>query len=263
MAEKRVCIGGCRYTEHMTPHSPETLSIEPHVEPHSRQFGPIIHDIVYGGNDGIVTTFAVVAGTVGAGLPPYVIIILGLANLVGDGISMAAGAFLSLKSELDAYKRTRAEEAQEIEDHAEVERLEVEVAFAKQGVQGEDLKQLTRILTSNRELWVETMMREEHGLMREASGRPVLHSFVTFSSFLFFGALPLLPYFLGFGGGHQFAIALISVLAALTILGVTRSLVTRQRLIIGTFEVLLVGCVSTGVAYIIGVLLKGVAGVAL
>ncbi len=229
-----------------------------HEEPHSRQLGPIIQDIVYGGNDGIITTFAVVAGTVGAGLPPYIIIILGLANLVGDGISMAAGAYLSLKSAHDQYVRTRAEEEEEIDQYPEHERQEVAEAFEKQGIKGEDLKSLTRILTSNRDVWVETMMREEHGLMRETSSQPMLHGVVTFCAFAVFGSIPLLPYFFGFGGAHQFAIALGSVFIALTLLGITRSVVTRRRLVGGALEILIVGFVSTGVAYAIGVFLRGI-----
>lgn len=234
-------------------------AVEPHEEHHGSQLGPFIQDIVYGGNDGIVTTFAIVAGTVGAEMPSYVIVILGLANLIGDGFSMAAGAFLSLRSELDHYKRIRREEEEEIDEHPEVERQEVREAFGKHGVTGEALEHLTRILTSNRTLWVETMMREEHGLMREATARPMLHAIVTFLAFVFFGSVPLLPYVLGFGGARQFGVAIISVTCALFALGFTRSYVTRQRLIRGPLEILAVGFVSTGTAYLIGVLLKGIA----
>ena len=83
-------------------------------ELHGSTLGPFIQDVIYGGNDGIVTTFAVVAGTVGAGMPHYIVIILGIANLLADGTSMATGAFLSLKSERDQYHRIRKEELEEI-----------------------------------------------------------------------------------------------------------------------------------------------------
>src|SRR3989338_8244680 len=84
-------------------------------EIHGHKLGPYIQDIVYGGHDGIITTFAVVAGTAGADLPHYIVIILGLANLFADAVSMGAGAFLSLKSELDHYFRLQKEELQEID----------------------------------------------------------------------------------------------------------------------------------------------------
>ena len=79
-------------------------------ESHGSTLGPYIHDIVYGAHDGIVTTFAVVAGTAGAGLSTGVVIILGVANLLADGVSMGAGAFLSLRSERDQYHRLLKEE---------------------------------------------------------------------------------------------------------------------------------------------------------
>ncbi len=233
-----------------------------HDESHGLRLGSFVQDIVYGGNDGIVTTFAIVAGTVGAAMPTYVIVILGLANLVGDGMSMASGAYLSLKAERDQYRRIRREEEEEIDSHPEAEREEVREAFQKQGIVGESLDALTAILTSNRTLWVETMMREEHGLLRQTTDRPLLHAVVTFLSFVLFGSIPLLPYVLGFGGVHQFLVAVLSVFAALFLLGITRSIVTNARRIRGIVEILLVGFLSTGVAYAIGVLLKGLTGAA-
>lgn len=228
-------------------------------ERHGNRLGPFIHDIVYGGNDGIVTTFAVVAGTVGADLPAYIIIILGLANLLGDGISMAAGAYLSLKSELDQYERLSREERQEIRDHPELEREEVREAYAAKGLSGTALDAMVRHTTENEELWVETMMREEHGLLRESSARPMLHGFMTFCSFAVFGSIPLLPYIFGNGGTYRFPVAIVSTFTALAVLGFTRSFVTQQRRLRGTLEILAIGAVSTGAAYVVGVLLRHVA----
>lgn len=242
-------------------HHPNTIGH--HQERHGLYFGSFIQDIVYGGNDGIVTTFAIVAGTVGAAMPTYVIIILGLANLIGDGFSMASGAYLSIKAERDQYRRIRMEEELEIDEHPEAEREEVREAFEKRGIVGGDLSALTKILTSSREIWVETMMREEHGLMQETTDRPMFHAMITFVSFVIFGSIPLLPYVLGFGGAHQFLVAIVSVFSALLLLGITRSIVTQERLIRGTIEILLVGFLSTGVAYLIGVLLKGLTTVVL
>ena len=233
------------------------------AEKHGRRLGPFIHDVVYGGNDGIITTFAIVAGTVGADMPVYIIVILGIANLIGDGISMAAGSYLSLKSELDQYERISAEEDREIEDHPEIEREEVKEAFAAKGIAGKDLADLTRILTGNRRLWVETMMHHEHGLVRESSANPRAHAFATFVAFVIFGAVPLLPYVFLAETGSRFLIAALSAFGSLSLLGITRSYVTRQRLLTGTLEVLLVGAAGAGAAYAIGALLKGFTGFAL
>ncbi len=231
-------------------------------ETHGHSLGPYIHNIVYGGNDGIVTTFAVVAGTVGAGLPSYVVIILGLANLFADGVSMAAGAYLSLKSERDQYERLRKEELKEIDDHPALERAEVQGFLQALGFQGQNLEGAVAVLTGNRDVWANFMMSEEHGLKKQASAKPLMHGLATFLSFLLFGAIPLLPYVLPVLG-QGFVFASFSTLLAMLFLGILRSIVTRERLLQGALEVVGVGLATAVIAYSIGILLRGLVGTAL
>jgi VIT1/CCC1 family predicted Fe2+/Mn2+ transporter len=228
-------------------------------EIHGRALGPYITPIVYGGNDGIVTTFAVVAGTIGAGLPGYIVIILGLANLFADGCSMAAGAFLSLRSERDRYDKIRKEELQEIEDHPDLEREEVRIAFQKKGITGGDLDTIVRTLTADKDVWADTMMVEEHGMTPDDDAKPWLHSLVTLLSFVFFGSIPLLPYIIPVFD-QNFLLATTSTFVAMVLLGTLRSYVTQERLIRGAAEVVCVGMGASAIAFIIGVLLRGVAG---
>ena len=106
---------------HEHQHTPEAIRARLSESPSS----PYLKEWVYGGIDGVVTTFAVVAGVVGAGLSPIVIVILGLANLVGDGFSMAAGCYSGTKTDSDNYERLRAIEISHIERYPEGEREEV------------------------------------------------------------------------------------------------------------------------------------------
>jgi VIT1/CCC1 family predicted Fe2+/Mn2+ transporter len=230
---------------------------------HGSRLGPFIQDIVYGGNDGIVTTFAVVAGTVGADMPHYVIIILGLANLLADGTSMATGAYLSLKSEHDLYERIRKEELEEIEKDPEIEREEIRQIFAKKGFKGKDLERVVSVISSNKDVWADTMMSEEHGLTREASAQPVFHGFMTFMSFVLFGAIPLIPYIFRTAIDSRFHVAILSTVLALLGLGFARSYVTRERLIRGPVEVFTIGALGAVIAYGIGMVLRSLVGVAL
>lgn len=232
-------------------------------ENHGHALGPFIQDIVYGGNDGIVTTFAVVAGAIGAGLPRYVVIILGLANLFADGLSMATGAFLSLRSERDQYRRLRREESLEIEAHPEIERAEVREYYEQKGLNGQTLDSVVTALTQEKHIWVDTMMVAEHGLTEEASGQPVLHAFVTFCSFVFFGSIPLIPYIFTFAPDSRFYIAIVVTFVALALLGFTRSYITRERLFRGPLEIIFVGALGAFVAYGVGVLLRSTVGIAL
>lgn len=239
----------------------EELEVHMKEEPHGSALGPWIHDIVYGGNDGIVTTFAVVAGTVGADLPHSVIIILGLANLFADGTSMGTGSYLSIKSERDHYERTRKEEEKEIADHPELERAEVRMFFEKKGLKGTELEAIVKAMTADKELWVDTMMVEEHGMTKEASYQPFLHGFMTFCSFVVFGSIPLIPYIFGVSNDARFTVAIASTFSALLILGLTRSIVTKERLFRGPVEIVSVGALGAIVAYGIGVLLKNTVGI--
>jgi VIT1/CCC1 family predicted Fe2+/Mn2+ transporter len=227
-------------------------------EVHGSHLGPVIHDIVYGAHDGIVTTFAVVAGTVGARLPVSVIIILGVANLLADGVSMGAGSYLSLKSEKDQYDRLLKEEEQEIDTIPEIEREEIRQAFAAKGFSGEDLNRVTDVITSDRRVWLKTMMLEEHGLTEETSSHPFMHTIATFLGFFIFGSVPLLAYIFDIGGTHRFLVAILSTLMALLLVGGTRVYVTRERAVRGILEILVISGVTACIAYGVGVALRGI-----
>lgn len=229
---------------------------------HGSKLREYIQAIVLGGNDGIVTTFAVVAGTAGARLSATVIIILGLANLLADGLSMGAGVFLSQRSERDRYARTRREEAREIEDDPEVEREEVREAFRHKGFTGEMLEHVVTVITEDKDRWVDVMLHEEHGLLPSDGGHPLLQGMMTFFSFIIFGGIPLLPYLFPVQDSWQFPAALASTTVALIVLGISRSAITQERLIKGPFEIVSVGLLCAAVAYGVGAMLRSVAGIA-
>lgn len=238
----------------------ERLARHKATDTHGSTLGPVIHDIVYGAHDGIVTTFAVVAGTVGADLPDGIILVLGVANLLADGFSMGAGAFLSSRSAADHYARLRAEESREIEDHPDMEREEVREAYEARGFSGVDLDRAVAVTTAEKDRWVDAMMVEEHGLTKPDEAGGFLHGFATFAGFVFFGAVPLLPYAFGFvSPERRFGVAVAAAGIALLLVGLTRSYVTRQRPIRGIAEILAIGAASTAIAYGVGAALRGIA----
>ncbi len=237
---------------------PTRVELESHLssELHGHKLGPYIHNIVYGGNDGIITTFAVVAGTVGAALPSYIVIILGLANLLADGVSMAVGAYLSLKSEADQYERLRKEELDEIKTHPAMEREEIREFFSKKGLPQKDVETIVSIITADTNMWADTMMVEEHGLIKNTSERPIMHGWITFLSFVSFGAIPLVPYIFP-SAAQSFTVASVATAIAMLCLGILRSYVTRERLIRGALEVVGLGLITAIIAYGVGAALRG------
>ncbi len=127
-----------------------------------------LRDFVLGAMDGTVTTFAVVAGVAGAGLPSSVAIVLGLANLLADGFSMAAGNYLSTKTDRELVDRARRIEEMHVEQVPDGEREEVRQIFAAKGFEGSILDEIVNVITTDRRRWVDTMLTEEHGLRLES-----------------------------------------------------------------------------------------------
>lgn len=152
-----------------------------------------LRDWIYGGIDGAVTTFAVVSGVVGARLSAMVILILGVANLVADGFSMAASNFSGTRAELEEYERLREVERSHILEDPEGERREVREIYRNKGFDGNDLDRVVEVITADRDRWIGTMLREEYGLPHDVRSAE-LAAVSTFSAFLVCGAVPLVPY---------------------------------------------------------------------
>lgn len=235
-------------------------SQEAHEYFHQRLAGSFVGDAVFGANDGIITTFAVVAGVAGANLSPVVVLILGVANLLGDGFSMAAGNYLARKSEAEYRVTEQAKEAWEVEHMPEEERQEVRELYRAKGFTGQVLEQAVAIVTSNKETWVNEMLVGEHGIIMERLNHPLKNAGVTFISFVLAGAIPLLPYVFGLKGAPGFAWSIIVTALVLFTVGSLRTLVTERRWWLAGFEMLGVGGVAAGVAYLVGSFLSRIVG---
>ncbi len=225
-------------------------------EPHGSKLGEYIHDIVYGANDGIITTFAVVSGVAGAHLSPTVVIILGYANVLADGLSMGLGNYLSIKSKEDNYNRLLKEELKEIDEIPHIEREEIREIYEAKGFAGPELDLVVERITSNRKVWADTMMREEHGLSPEDVEFPALHGFMTFISFLIFGSIPITPYVLPIDDASRFPAAVVATGIALLVVGFFRSWVTRERMYKGPLEILVIGMTCAAASYAVGMFLR-------
>lgn len=216
-----------------------------------------LRDWIYGGIDGSITTFAVVTGVVGAHLSPVVIVIMGLANLMADGFSMAASNFLGTKSEHDDVKRLEAIERRHIQVAPEGEREEVRQIFAAKGFAGADLERVVELITSEPDRWVRTMLTEEYGLPLQprSAWRAAL---ATFSAFAICGLVPLVPFLLG--AANAFAISIILTAAVFFIIGSIKSLWSTSSWWRSGLSTLMVGGIAAGLAYVVGMFLKQLAG---
>ena len=243
-------------------HDPEYIA---HTagEEHGGTSHQYIGDLVYGGLDGIITTFAVVSGVAGAQLGISIILILGLANLFADGFSMATGAYLSLKSEKEYYDREWQREAWEVEHLPDGERAELHQIYLQQGYDEDDAQQLVEIQTRNPQRWVKAMMVDELGLLPD-DRTPLRSGLATLISFVVAGSVPLLVYLLGLlypiPPHVAFPVSLVLSGLALFGLGAAKVFVTQRSFVKSGLEMLLIGGLAAGVAYGVGALLKGNGG---
>jgi VIT1/CCC1 family predicted Fe2+/Mn2+ transporter len=217
-----------------------------------------LRDFIYGGVDGVITTFAVVSGVAGAGLGSGVIIILGSANLLADGFSMAVSNFLGTNAERERIERARRIEARHIDLYPEGEREEIRQIFEAKGFSGKSLEEVVTVVTSDRTLWIDTMIREEYGLRSEerSSWRAAA---MTFAAFVFLGALPLLAFLPGLVtstvSARAYSSSTVLTAVALFLVGTVKARFLSCAWYRSGVETLLVGGIAAGLAYLVGALL--------
>lgn len=231
-----------------------------HIEPHATGLGNYIKDIVYGANDGIVTTFAIVAGSIGAKFPLKVILILGVANLIADGFSMAAGNFLGTRSQNALFRSEQKREEDEVENKTEVEKQEIREIFGKKGFSDSDSDQLVGIVSKNKRFWVDFMMHYELGLSDPEADSEWKSGALTFASFVIAGSLPLLPFLILGNGVNTFLYSIISTALSLFIVGSARQLITKEHWFLGGLEMLFVGGIAAVAAYMLGYFVSIITG---
>lgn len=217
-------------------------------------------EFVYGGIDGTVTTFAVVAGAVGAGLDNSVIIILGFANLFADGFAMSVGSYLSSKSEKDNYEKHKKIEYWEVDNIPDQEREELKEIFREKGFKGKLLEQVVDTIATDKDRWVDVMMQDELN-MNEPTKSPFKIGLVTFLSFIFIGIIPLTIYIVDLlfnRVSNLFIWTSLLTSLAFIFIGVLKTYVTETSRLKGILETLLLGAVAAIVAYYVGDVLEGI-----
>ena len=229
----------------------------------SRRRSPsVLRDVVYGAIDGTITTFAVVAGVAGANLSHRVVIILGLANLIADGFSMAIGNYLATRSEQQRQERARREEERHVSLIPDGEREEIRQIFAGKGFTGADLDRAVDVITSDQKRWITTMLSDELGFAPDAP-RPIRAAAATFVAFVMVGFLPVSVFVfdLVLPGDIDSPFAWSAALTGVAFLGIgaLKARFVQQAVWRGAIETLAIGGAAAALAYTAGVLLNSVA----
>ena len=242
---------------------PISIDIEAHMqEQHAGKDSQSIKSIAYGGVDGVITTFSIIASAYGASLDYNIIIIMGLSNLIADGFSMGFGDYISSRLENNYIKSELKKETYEFHNNIDFEKQELIVIYKKRfDVTDGDAKQIVNIMSKYKRLFLQNMMRNELNLESEPCSNKELriNSLYTFLSFEFFGFLPILVYLIGFGITNKnpdviFIISGIVSACTLFLVGAIVACITKQN-----HEIYKNGCFTLGngliafsIAYFIG-----------
>lgn len=220
-----------------------------------------ISDFVYGSTDGTITTFAVVSGVAGAALAPSIVIILGLANLIADGFSMGASAYLSMKSERENDARIRLKEKKLIDKEPTLQKTILKQSLKDRKFSESLLKQIIDHLTKDKKRFLSALIAHKHNIHHHDDKSPMSSAVATIISFIVIGTIPLIPYLVSLFRpvNNMFAWSIIFTSIAFVVIGVIKSKVVELSKRRGALELLVVGWLAAGLSYGIGFLLRGLA----
>jgi VIT1/CCC1 family predicted Fe2+/Mn2+ transporter len=226
------------------------------------KFAKYFKEVIYGGIDGIVTTFAVVAGFAGAALSEgtvvqlsfAVVLLFGLANLFADAASMGLGNFLSVRSEKDLYSVERLKQLHRLQTQPDQEAADTVAIMQAEGFSIVDAKALMQIYQTNQNYWLDFMMQHKSNLSDPRGENEVYTGLATFVSFMVFGSVPLLPFMLQASADAAtiFMYSSLGTLVALIALGLLKWRVIGAKFVASLVEVVAVGGTAAVLAYIVG-----------
>jgi len=212
-----------------------------------------VREIVFGFNDGSVSTLALLAGVIGGALGRSEVLIAGVSAVIAGAVSMAIGAYISSKSEIDHHKSEIKREKEEVESLPEVEREELRQIYRKKArFTKKELHDIIDRITRDKKTWVDLMMKEELGLFAERFENPVKVGLIMFTAFVIGGLAPLAPIFLTSTPETGLVAASAVTLASLFIIGVWKTTFTKRHWVVSGTEMMLMGIIATVVPYILG-----------
>lgn len=215
--------------------------------------GSHLRDAIYGGIDGAVTTFALVSGVAGAGLPTAIIIALGFANVLSDGFSMAAANYSGTKSDQENLERLRAIEVRHIKEYRAGELTELREILRQKGLGGDVLDDATEAISQNEQAWIDLMLVDEYGVS-PVDPAPIKAALVTFAAFLLAGVVPLIPFILSLSG--PFTVSVVATLMTFFLIGTIKSRWSMIPWWRSGIETFLIGGTAAGIAFGVGLLFR-------
>ncbi|MGH9878925.1 MAG: VIT1/CCC1 transporter family protein, partial [Nitrososphaerales archaeon] len=143
-----------------------------HIEPHLSDSSGV-RDFVFGFGDGINTSLGITAGVGGADVSSSIIILAALVGMFTGAKAMAVQNYLAVKAQRELLRSEIAREKWEIENKPDIERQEIEEIYKAKGFSGKELEMVVNKITSDKKVWLDTMLTEELKLNIEVLGNPL------------------------------------------------------------------------------------------
>jgi len=210
---------------------------------------------VLGANDGIVSTASLVVGVAAAAADRSGVLLAGVAGLVAGAMSMAAGEYVSMRSQREMFEYQIGLERAELAEYPEEEAEELALIYAARGMELEEARRITRELVKNPAAALDALAREELGLNPDDLGSPWGAAVFSFLAFAAGAVLPLVPFLLGLPLAKAIVIAAIVAGVALFGVGAALSLFTGRSALGGGLRMVLIGGGAGLVTWLIGSLL--------
>ena len=221
-------------------------------EKHNPHAGGIIREIVFGANDGMVSTLALVAGLTGAALSNWIIILAALTEILTGAISMSVGTYISTKSQREYYSKELNREKFEIKNMRANEVNEVRDIYKKKGFKGKELDMIVKRITSNKKRWLDEMMVNELGLVKSSYENPIRAALWMGVSFIIAGMIPLASYLTKIDQNTALIMSCVFTLIALFVVGAVKGNISEKIWWKTGLEMVIIGGITASIGYLIG-----------
>lgn len=206
---------------------------------------------VFGVNDGLVSNASLILGVAGASPDPHVVVLTGVAGMCAGAFAMAAGEYVSVRSQRELFEHQIGLERDELEQYPEAEAQELALIYAAKGLPVAEATRLAQQIIADPEHALDTLAREELGLNPAELGSPWGAAISSFLSFAAGALLPLAPFLL-VPGGRALPVALAITALALFCIGGLLSLFTGRNALYSGLRMLLLGALAGGVTFLVG-----------
>jgi vacuolar iron transporter family protein len=220
---------------------------------HRGGLGSNLRASVFGVSDGLVSNASLVLGVAGAGSASAYVLLTGVAGLLAGALSMAAGEYVSVRSQREMYEYQIALEREEVAEYPEEEAEELALIYQARGVDIEQARAVSRALFANPEQALDVLSREELGLNPDDLGSPFGAALSSFISFALGAAVPLIPFVVVRGTGTTtLVVTAVATCGALFCIGLILSLFTGRDALKGALRMVLIGAGAGVVSFIVG-----------